>query len=192
MSSRRMSTTFYGSKAISAGCNRTDWKFQQNTKYDEISERKTRVIYLCSADNKRLAACAFRHKLSAFLSLMLPRRGTFRTEERGGIVPPQLPSAAQRCNTLDFASKVVCHETPARFLWILSAAVPIVTAKAWPSLLAVPCFLFSCCSRFYSSEGLSSKPKMAVTRAATTMSTAMAMAIAHIVCCKMSSARMVE
>ena len=107
--------------------------------------------------------------------------------------PTQPPSAAQRYNTLDFLSmKVVCHETPARFLWILSAAVPIVTAKAWPSLLAVPCFLFSCCSRFYSSEGLSSKPKMAVTRAATTMSTAMAMAIAHIVCCKMSSARMVE
>ena len=26
-----------------------------------------------------------------------------------------------RCNTLDFASKVVCHETPARFLWILPA-----------------------------------------------------------------------
>src|SRR5699024_9064456 len=98
-------------------------KFQQNAKYDEISERKTRVIYLCSADNKRLAACAFGHKLSAFLSLMLPRRGTFRTEERGGIVPPQLPSAAQRCNTLDFASKVVCHETPARFLWILPVMI---------------------------------------------------------------------
>ena len=26
-----------------------------------------------------------------------------------------------RCNTLDFANKVVCHETPARFLWILPA-----------------------------------------------------------------------
>ena len=53
MSSRRMSTTFYGSKAISAGCNRTDWKFQQNAKYDEISERKTRVIYLCLAEGKK-------------------------------------------------------------------------------------------------------------------------------------------
>ena len=30
-----------------------------------------------------------------------------------------LPSPSQRYNTLDFASKVVCHETPARFLWIL-------------------------------------------------------------------------
>ena len=53
MGSRRMSTTFYGSKAISAGCNRTDWKFQQNAKYDEISERKTRVIYLCLAEGKK-------------------------------------------------------------------------------------------------------------------------------------------
>lgn len=26
-----------------------------------------------------------------------------------------------RCNTLDFVTKVVCHETPARFLWILPA-----------------------------------------------------------------------
>ena len=84
---------------------------------------------------------------------------------------PLPPSPSQRYNTLDFAGKVVCHETPARFLWILPAAVPIVTAKAWPSLLAVPCFLFSCCSRFYSSAGLPSKPRMAVTRAATTMST---------------------
>ena len=35
--------------------------------------------------------------------------------------PTQLPSAAQRYNTLDFVTKVVCHETPARFLWILPA-----------------------------------------------------------------------
>ena len=35
--------------------------------------------------------------------------------------PTQLPSAAQMYNTLDFGSKVVCHETPARFLWILPA-----------------------------------------------------------------------
>lgn len=50
-----MSTTFYDSKVILARCNRTDWKFQQNAKYDEISGRKTRVIYLCSAEGKRLA-----------------------------------------------------------------------------------------------------------------------------------------
>ena len=48
-----MSTTFYGSKAISAGCTRTDWKFQQTAKYDVISERKTRVIYLCLAEGKK-------------------------------------------------------------------------------------------------------------------------------------------
>ena len=35
--------------------------------------------------------------------------------------PTQLLSAAERFNTLDFGSKVVCHETPARFLWILPA-----------------------------------------------------------------------
>ena len=50
-----MSITFYDSKAISARCSRTDWKFQQNAKYDEISGRKTKVIYLCSAEGKRLA-----------------------------------------------------------------------------------------------------------------------------------------
>ena len=33
--------------------------------------------------------------------------------------PTQPPSAAQRYNTLDFVTKVVCHETPAQFLWIL-------------------------------------------------------------------------
>src|SRR5699024_2585043 len=53
MSSYRMSTTFYDSKPILARCNRTDWKFQQNAKYDEISERKTRVIYLCSTEGKK-------------------------------------------------------------------------------------------------------------------------------------------
>ena len=55
MDLRGMSTTFYDSKAISARCSRTDWKFRQNAKYDEISGRKTRVIYLCSAEGKRLA-----------------------------------------------------------------------------------------------------------------------------------------
>ena len=55
MGSLGMSTTFYDSKAISARCSRTDWKFRQNAKYDEISGRKTRVIYLCSAEGKRLA-----------------------------------------------------------------------------------------------------------------------------------------
>ena len=27
-----------------------------------------------------------------------------------------------RCNTLDFANKVVCHETPARLLWKIGRA----------------------------------------------------------------------
>ena len=78
-------------------------------------------IYLCSADSKRLAACAFRHKLSAFLChLCCPHWGTLCAKEAGW-TPTQLPSAAQRYNTLDFVTKVVCHETPARFLWILPA-----------------------------------------------------------------------
>ena len=55
MGLRGMSTAFYGKKAFSARCSRTDWKFQQNAKYDEIAGRKTRVIYLCSAEGKRLA-----------------------------------------------------------------------------------------------------------------------------------------
>ena len=40
---------------VCMGCQQLDWKFRQNAKYDEISGRKTRVIYLCSAEGKRLA-----------------------------------------------------------------------------------------------------------------------------------------
>ena len=69
-----MSTTFYDSKAISAGCNRTDWKFQQNTKYDEISERKTRVIYLCSAEGKKAGRRVQLHHLPAFVLLFSLQR----------------------------------------------------------------------------------------------------------------------
>ena len=79
-------------------------------------------IYLCFADSKRLAACAFRHKLSAFLChLCCPHRGTLCARKAGRNRPTQLPSASQRYNTLDFVTKVVCHETLARFLWILPA-----------------------------------------------------------------------
>ena len=78
-------------------------------------------IYLCSADGKRLAACAFRHKLSAFLyRLCCPTEGTLRARKAGWTSTQPL-SAAQRYNTLDFVTKVVCHETLARFLWILPA-----------------------------------------------------------------------
>ena len=48
-------------------------------------------------------------------------QGHLVVRRAGRNCPTQLPSAAQRYNTLDFGSKVVCHETPARFLWILPA-----------------------------------------------------------------------
>ena len=48
-------------------------------------------------------------------------RGTLWARKAGRNRPTQLPSAAQRYNTLDFVTKVVCHETLARFLWILPA-----------------------------------------------------------------------
>ena len=48
-------------------------------------------------------------------------QGHLVVRKPGRNCPTQLPSAAQRYNTLDFGSKVVCHETPARFLWILPA-----------------------------------------------------------------------
>ena len=69
-----ISTTFYDSKAISARCSRTDWKFQQNAKYDEISGRKTRVIYLCSAEGKRLADRSSLYHLPAFVLLFSLQR----------------------------------------------------------------------------------------------------------------------
>ena len=76
MDLRGMSTTFYDSKAISARCSRTDWKFQQNAKYDEISGRKTRVIYLCSAEGKKAGRRVQLHHLPAFvLPALLPERG---------------------------------------------------------------------------------------------------------------------
>ena len=48
-------------------------------------------------------------------------QGHLVVRRAGRNCPTQLPSAAQRYHTLDFGSKVVCHETPARFLWILPA-----------------------------------------------------------------------
>ena len=136
-----MSTTFYDSKAISARCSRTDWKFRQNAKYDEISGRKTKVIYLCSAEGKRLADGCSLHHLPAFVLLFLLLRwehGAYpcRPLLRKGIIAAsgylaQMWAQAPVCicplwrawhNTLDFVTKVVCHETPARFLWILPAA----------------------------------------------------------------------
>ena len=64
-------------------------------------------LYLCSADSKRLAACAFRHKLSAFLCRLCCPIGTPCCQERraGRNRPTQLPSAAQRYNTLDFPTE---------------------------------------------------------------------------------------
>ena len=50
-------------------------------------------------------------------------QGHFVVRRAGRNCPTQLPSAAQRYNTLDFGSKVVCHETPGRFLWILPATI---------------------------------------------------------------------
>ena len=67
MGSRRMSTDFYDGKTISARCSRTDQKFQQNAKCDEISGRKMRVIYLCSTEGKRLADGCKPHHMSAIV-----------------------------------------------------------------------------------------------------------------------------
>ena len=45
-------------------------------------------IYLCSVDSKRAGSLCFEAQTVSFsLSLLLPRRGTFRTEERGRIAP---------------------------------------------------------------------------------------------------------
>ena len=63
---------------------------------------------------KRLADGCSLHHLPAFvLPALLPERGP-----GGGFGQP---SPSQRYNTLDFVTKVVCHETPGRFLWILPA-----------------------------------------------------------------------
>ena len=78
-------------------------------------------IYLCSADSKRLAACAFRHKLSAFLCRLCCPAGAPCCQKTRA----ELPHAAAVCCTkvshTRLSMKVVCHETPARFLWILPA-----------------------------------------------------------------------
>ena len=70
--------------------------------------------------------CFWAQTVSLSLSLLLPRRGTLCARKAGG-TSAQLLSAAQRYNTLDFASKVVRHETPARFLWIL----PVIILPAY-------------------------------------------------------------
>src|SRR5699024_8021019 len=71
-------------------------------------------VYLCSAEGKK-AGRQVQFAPSASLC------STIFTAEMGARSLSALPSPLQRYNTLDFASKVVCHETPARFLWILPA-----------------------------------------------------------------------
>lgn len=79
-------------------------------------------ISLCSADSKRAVSLRFEAQtVSLSLSLLLPCRGAFRARRAGCNCSTPPSSAAQRYNTLDFVPKVVCHETPARFLWILPA-----------------------------------------------------------------------
>ena len=72
MGSRRMSTTFYDCKTISARCSRTGQKFQQNAKHNEISGQKTREIYLCSTEGGRLADGCSLHQLPAFILPVSP------------------------------------------------------------------------------------------------------------------------
>lgn len=73
--------------------------------------------------------CFWAQTVSLSLSLLLPRRGTLCARKAGG-TSVQLLSATQRYNTLDFATKVVCHETPPRFLWILPAIVIMLSASS--------------------------------------------------------------
>ena len=77
-------------------------------------------IPLFRRQQKAGSLCFWAQTASLSLSLMLPRRGTL-CARKAGWTPTQPLSAAQRYNTLDFGSKVVCHETPGRFLWILPA-----------------------------------------------------------------------
>ena len=101
-------------KQFQQGAIEQDENFGQNAKQNKIREKETRMIYLCSTEGKRLADGCKLHHLPAFvLPVLLPERG------QGVGLTPSSPS--QRYNTLDFGSKVVCHETPARFLWILPA-----------------------------------------------------------------------
>ena len=77
-------------------------------------------IPLFRRQQKAGSLCFWAQTASLSLSLMLPRRGTLCVR-KAGWTPTQPLSAAQRYNTLDFVPKVVCHETPGRFLWILPA-----------------------------------------------------------------------
>ena len=74
---------------------------------------------------KRLAAVLLGTNCQPFFVAYTALQGHLVVRRAERNCPTQLPSAAQRYNTLDFGSKVVCHETPARFLWIL----PVIRAK---------------------------------------------------------------
>ena len=107
---------FTMAKQFQQGAIEQDENFGQNAKQNKIREKETRMIYLCSTESKRLADGCSLHQ-SASLSFCW-----VSSPEQEMQSLPLLPSPSQRYNTLDFASKVVCHETPARFLWILPAA----------------------------------------------------------------------
>ena len=69
------------------------------------------VIYLCFADSKRLAAVLLGTNCQPFfVTYAAPTEAPCAPEKRGEIVPLSCRPASQRYNTLDFGSKVVCHE----------------------------------------------------------------------------------
>ena len=92
------------------------------------------MLFSCRpANSKRLAACAFRHKLAAFLCRFYCLIGApCAPGKQGETTPLSCRLLHKGINTLDFGSKVVCHETPARFLWILPAQ------RAGPRLKSKP------------------------------------------------------
>ena len=98
---KRASSPMYGPvQAISPFTNRSksgckSEQFRNTCKNFLTVPLRRGFLYLCSADSKRLAACAFRHKLSAFLCrLCCPAGAPCCQESRA-----ELPHAAAVCCT---------------------------------------------------------------------------------------------
>ena len=97
-------------------------------------------IYLCSADSKRLAAYAFRHKLSAFLCrLCCSAMAPCAPGKQGG--PPLSCRLLITYQTL--VSKSCPMNPPARFLWILPTQKNPMTIRPKDDFLIDRCIFVS-------------------------------------------------
>ena len=133
MGSRRMSTDFTMTKHFQQSAIERGENFGKTPNATKYRDERRGGYTFAPQRAKGWQTGANRTICQPFFVVDTPRRGISCAKRiaRNRPIPP--PSPSQRYNTLDFASKVVCHETLARFLWILPAAPPQGLGKALPN-----------------------------------------------------------